>query len=196
MDYTKKYLKYKLKYLNLKKLYGGAEIDRTKTEIIENLNILFKSKNMDELINNYEEILKHNINFLQTLFEDDKLRDIFKFKYDEHYYIMFDSNQEGDDRYKIIKKINNDQYKLLEYNDPNIEEIINEYKKVYKSINEEETNLLDEEFNLQYNIDELLKKDENANKEKNEYLDEINKIKEKLEKLYKEHYIEIDNNDG
>ena len=28
MDYSKKYFKYKLKYLNLKKLYGGAEIDK------------------------------------------------------------------------------------------------------------------------------------------------------------------------
>ena len=59
----------------------------------------------------------------------------------DHYYIIFDSNQVGDDRYKIVKK-NNNQYKLLEYNDPNIEEIINEYKKVYKLIHEEESNLL------------------------------------------------------
>ena len=36
MDYSKKYFKYKLKYLNLKKLYGGAEIDNTKHETKEN----------------------------------------------------------------------------------------------------------------------------------------------------------------
>ena len=92
-----------------------------------------------------------------------------------HYYIIFDSNQVGDDRYKIVKKINNNQYKLLEYNDPNIEEIINEYKKVYKLIHDRRKNLFNEEFNLEYNIGELLEKDENANKEKNEYTDDIAK---------------------
>ena len=50
--------------------------------------------------------------------------------------------------------------------------------------------------NLEDNISKLLEKDENANKEKNEYTDDIARIEERLDKLYKEHYIEIDNNDG
>ena len=82
MDYSKKYFKYKLKYLNLKKLYGGAEIDNTKPELWEKLNILFKSENMNELMDDFTNILKHNINFTQDLFGDQKPRDIFKFKYE------------------------------------------------------------------------------------------------------------------
>ncbi len=197
MDYSKKYFKYKLKYLNLKNLYGGAEIDTTKHETKEKLNILFKSENMNELIDDFTNILKHNINFTQDLYGDQKSRDIFKFKYGDHYYIIFDSNQEGDDdRYKIVKKINNNQYKLLEYNDPNIEELINKYNKVHTEIFTEEENLWDAQINLEDNISKLLEKDEDANKEKNEHTDKIAQIEERLDKLYKEHYIEIDNNDG
>ena len=37
MDYKKKYLKYKLKYLNIRKLYGGAEssVSRIEQELFD-----------------------------------------------------------------------------------------------------------------------------------------------------------------
>ena len=199
MDYSKKYFKYKLKYLNLKNLYGGAKIDTTKHETKENLNTLFKSENKVDLEYNYDNILKTNINFTEDVFRDHIVRrHISKLKYNDDYYIIFDSyRNNNNNRYKIVKKINNnDQYKLLDPHDPNIQELINTVHKINYEIITINQELSLAKQNLEDNISKLLEKDENANKEKNEYTDDIARIEERLDKLYKEHYIEIDNNDG
>ena len=56
MNYKKKYLKYKLKYLTTKKLYGGSEptkddIIRSHQEELNNLELIIHKHNSKEKIN-------------------------------------------------------------------------------------------------------------------------------------------------
>ena len=62
-------MKYKLKYLNLKKLYGGAAVDLTKIQK-EELDLLFSSKNHKDLLDNFENIISENREFKKSIFGD------------------------------------------------------------------------------------------------------------------------------
>ena len=48
MDYKKKYLKYKLKYLNIRKFYGGAQLS-SKKNLIENFFKAIENNNLDDV---------------------------------------------------------------------------------------------------------------------------------------------------
>jgi len=65
IDYKQKYLKYKLKYTQLKSQIGGDEIDKYKENIIKNFDELFKSLGYDT--NGYEELSTNITNFTDFL---------------------------------------------------------------------------------------------------------------------------------
>ena len=85
IDYKQKYLKYKLKYTQLKSQIGGDEIDKYKENIIKNFDELFKSLGYET--NDYDD-LKSNItdftNFLTNITDDNKksiIKSLHKFEY-------------------------------------------------------------------------------------------------------------------
>ena len=97
MNYKNKYLKYKLKYINIKKLYGGMEVEQKSVE--DHIDDFIESKNPQEYKNNH---IKQHLENNPKLYED-YLKSI-----------MSDDIFIGDKSLNEALFINNNKYYLLD----------------------------------------------------------------------------------
>ena len=119
MDYKKKYLKYKNKYLNAKKLYGGVDSgDSSNSVISESCSFKIFNKNLDEIEKTEENFLAKSERIKTVI---DKLKTDLATEYESIESFLFRRDLNDDNCYlietykQIYEKINTllDEYDML-----------------------------------------------------------------------------------
>lgn len=158
LEFKDKYLKYKIKYLNLKKLMGG-KVDLDRNKLMEGRKTKIQEAHMEKWVKSRKDLFTSIIKLVteDIIYSAEMFLEYCKDS-------LKDKSKELDDKEKVIKSIDNNLTMVLE-------EIVEEDKKVFKTGK---------------HLNELRSMKNNLNKAKNKQQKIYNEIKEykfNLEKI-------------